>query len=113
MLNYEIMFIVKTTMESEKIKSTIENMKKIQCEANYINKSLSALGRIINLIGDKRNNTKNIAIPYRESKLTVVLQNYLKPNAKTVMIVNIASELKNYTYTKESLNFAANAMVNC
>lgn len=29
MLNYEIMFIVKTTMESEKIKSTIENMKKI------------------------------------------------------------------------------------
>ena len=94
-------------------KEEIENMKKIQCEANYINKSLSALGRIINLIGDKRNNTKNIAIPYRESKLTVVLQNYLKPNAKTVMIVNIASELKNYTYTKESLNFAANAMVNC
>lgn len=94
-------------------KEEIENMKKIQCEANYINKSLSALGRIINLIGDKRNNTKNIAIPYRESKLTVVLQNYLKPNAKTVMIVNIASELKNYAYTKESLNFAANAMVNC
>lgn len=29
MLNYEIMFIVKTTMESDKIKSTIENMKKI------------------------------------------------------------------------------------
>lgn len=29
MLNYEIMFIVKTTMESEKIKGTIENMKKI------------------------------------------------------------------------------------
>ena len=29
MTNYEIMFIVKTTMESEKIKSTIEAMKKI------------------------------------------------------------------------------------
>ncbi len=29
MTNYEIMFIVKTTMESDKIKGTIENMKKI------------------------------------------------------------------------------------
>lgn len=29
MLNYEIMFIVKTTIESEKQKQTIENMKKI------------------------------------------------------------------------------------
>lgn len=29
MTNYEIMFIVKTTMEADKIKNTIENMKKI------------------------------------------------------------------------------------
>ncbi len=29
MLNYEIMFIVKTTMESDKIKKTIDSMKKI------------------------------------------------------------------------------------
>lgn len=29
MLNYEIMFIVKTTMESEKVKKTIDSMKKI------------------------------------------------------------------------------------
>ena len=29
MTNYEIMFIVKTTMESDKIKSTIDAMKKI------------------------------------------------------------------------------------
>ena len=29
MTNYEIMFIVKTTMEADKIKSTIEAMKKI------------------------------------------------------------------------------------
>ena len=29
MTNYEIMFIVKTTMESDKIKGTIDNMKKI------------------------------------------------------------------------------------
>jgi hypothetical protein len=91
----------------------IEIMKRIQNEANFINKSLSALGRIINLIGDAKNINNKLSIPYRESKLTVVLQNYLKPNAKTVMIVNVACEEKNYNYTKESLNFAANAMVNC
>ena len=34
MTNYEIMFIVKTTMESDKIKGTIENMKKIITDGN-------------------------------------------------------------------------------
>ena len=87
-------------------------IKKIQNEANFINKSLSALGRIINLIGDKKNCNK-LVIPYRESKLTIVLQNYLKPNSKTVMIVNVSGENKDYNFTKESLNFATNAMVNC
>ena len=87
-------------------------IKKIQNEANFINKSLSALGRIINMIGDKKNCNK-LVIPYRESKLTIVLQNYLKPNSKTVMIVNVSGENKDYNFTKESLNFATNAMVNC
>ena len=87
-------------------------IKKIQNEANFINKSLSALGRIINMIGDKKNCNK-LVIPYRESKLTIVLQNYLKPNSKTIMIVNVSGENKDYNFTKESLNFATNAMVNC
>jgi hypothetical protein len=47
-------------------------MKKIQQEANFINKSLTTLGRIINMLGDKNSN-KN-SIPYRESKLTMILQ---------------------------------------
>ncbi len=34
MSNYEIMFIVKTTMEADKVKSTIENMKKIITDGN-------------------------------------------------------------------------------
>ena len=34
MTNYEIMFIVKTTMESDKIKGTNENMKKIITDEN-------------------------------------------------------------------------------
>jgi kinesin family protein 11 len=44
-------------------------MKKIQTEANSINKSLTTLGRVIRLISEKNPN-----IPYRESVLTRVLQ---------------------------------------
>jgi len=46
-------------------------MKKIQAEANYINKSLTTLGRILRLISEKK--PENV-IPYRESKLTRILQ---------------------------------------
>lgn len=45
--------------------------RKLQTEANFINKSLTTLGRIVRLIGDKTNPS---AIPYRESKLTRLLQ---------------------------------------
>jgi kinesin family protein C1 len=54
-----------------KTKEEIELGKRIQNEANFINKSLTTLGRIISMIGDK--NIK-LAIPYRESKLTMILQ---------------------------------------
>jgi len=47
-------------------------MKKTQGEANHINKSLTTLGRILRLISEKKQE-KNM-IPYRESKLTRVLQ---------------------------------------
>ena len=48
-----------------------EKLKKIQNEANFINKSLTTLGRIIRLISEKQ---PIAAIPYRESKLTRILQ---------------------------------------
>jgi hypothetical protein len=55
-----------------KTKEEIDLAKRIQNEANFINKSLTTLGRIISLIADKKCN--KVAIPYRESKLTMVLQ---------------------------------------
>jgi hypothetical protein len=55
-----------------KSKDEIESMKKLQTEANFINKSLTTLGRIISLLADKKSN--KISIPYRESKLTTILQ---------------------------------------
>jgi kinesin family protein C1 len=57
-----------------KSKEEIEISKRIQTEANFINKSLTTLGRIIGMIGDKKNTNNKLAIPYRESKLTQVLQ---------------------------------------
>ena len=53
-------------------KNDFENEKKLQKEANFINKSLTTLGRIINIISDKKSNHNHI--PYRDSKLTLVLQ---------------------------------------
>jgi len=96
---------------SAKTKEEIEAVKRIQNEANFINKSLTTLGRIISMIGDKK--SAKVAIPYRESKLTMVLQNSLKPNSKTVMIVTVCSDVNNYNMTKESLKFATNAMISC
>lgn len=60
------------TTFTDKSKEEIENMKKIQNEANNINKSLSTLGRIISTLADKKANKQ--CIPYRDSKLTTILQ---------------------------------------
>jgi hypothetical protein len=96
---------------NNKSKEEIESMKKLQNEANFINKSLSTLGRIIAMLADKK--SSKISIPYRESKLTLILQNCLKTTSKTAMIVTICSDLNNIQQSKDSLKFAMNAMVAC
>ena len=53
-------------------------------EATKINLSLSALGNVINALVDG----KSQHIPYRDSKLTRLLQDSLGGNTKTVMIAN-------------------------
>lgn len=53
-------------------------------ETQAINKSLSALADVISAMKDKKH------VPFRNSKLTFVLQNYLgKESAKCLMIVNL------------------------
>uniref|UniRef100_A0A0D9WR62 Kinesin motor domain-containing protein n=1 Tax=Leersia perrieri TaxID=77586 RepID=A0A0D9WR62_9ORYZ len=70
-------------------------------EAQHINKSLSALGDVIFSLSQK-----NAHIPYRNSKLTQILQNSLGGHAKTLMFVQINPDVSSYAETLSTLKFA-------
>ncbi|KAF0033480.1 hypothetical protein F2P81_013546 [Scophthalmus maximus] len=70
-------------------------------EANSINKSLSALGDVISALSAELPH-----VPYRNSKLTQVMQDSLGGNAKTLMIVNISPSDCNLDETLTSLIYA-------
>lgn len=72
-------------------------------EAQAINKSLSALGDVIAALGSK----KSTHVPYRNSKLTFLLQESLSGKAKVLMFVNISPAVYNLSETICSLNFAS------
>ncbi|KAL9662880.1 hypothetical protein QQ045_027715 [Rhodiola kirilowii] len=70
-------------------------------EAQHINKSLSALGDVISSLAQK-----NAHVPYRNSKLTQLLQDSLGGQAKTLMFVHIAPEPEAVGETLSTLKFA-------
>lgn len=86
------------------------NVEQLETEAIFINKSLTTLGRVFTMLADKKAKNKQNP-PYRESKLTRILQDSLTYESKTLMIVNVCSGLENINQTKESLNFASSAML--
>uniref|UniRef100_I1PFI8 Kinesin motor domain-containing protein n=1 Tax=Oryza glaberrima TaxID=4538 RepID=I1PFI8_ORYGL len=73
---------------SERQKSSGAEGERLK-EATNINKSLSTLGLVItNLIAVS--NKKSHHVPYRDSKLTFLLQDSLGGNSKTTIIANIS-----------------------
>ncbi|XP_071786480.1 kinesin-II 85 kDa subunit-like [Asterias amurensis] len=74
-------------------------------EATKINLSLSTLGNVISSLVDG----KSTHIPYRNSKLTRLLQDSLGGNAKTVMCANIGPAEYNYDETISTLRYANRA----
>ena len=74
-------------------------------EATKINSSLVALGNVISALVDG----KSAHIPYRDSKLTRLLQNSLGGNAKTVMCANAGPADYNYDETLSTLRYANRA----
>nr|GEX14384.1 kinesin-like protein KIN-12E [Tanacetum cinerariifolium] len=77
-------------------------------EATNINKSLSTLGLVImNLVNVS--NGKSQHVPYRDSKLTFLLQDSLGGNSKTTIIANISPSSCNSLETLSTLKFAQRA----
>jgi hypothetical protein len=74
-------------------------------EAQKINLSLSALGNVISALVDG----KSSHVPYRDSKLTRLLQDSLGGNTKTIMIAALSPADYNYDETLSTLRYAARA----
>lgn len=70
-------------------------------EAQHINKSLSALGDVIFALAQKSSH-----VPFRNSKLTQLLQASLGGHAKTLMFVQINPDVESYSETSSTLKFA-------
>ncbi|OAA55302.1 kinesin-II 85 kDa subunit [Niveomyces insectorum RCEF 264] len=73
-------------------------------EAGLINKSLLTLGRVINALVDR-----TAHVPYRESKLTRLLQDSLGGRTKTCIIATISTAKSNLEETISTLDYAFRA----
>lgn len=78
-------------------------------EAGQINKSLLNLGRVIETKIQQQKTGQPKHIPYRESKLTHLLQDCLGGFTKTYMIATISLSAKNDEETKSTLEYAWHA----
>lgn len=78
-----------------------------QKEAQHINKSLSALGNVLTALS--RPHRDSAVIPYRDSKLTMLLQDALGGNSRTMMITCISSLSSVGQHTAIALQYAQRA----
>lgn len=75
-------------------------------ETKKINQSLSALGNVIAALTDSRGRQH---IPYRDSKLTRILEDSLGGNCKTTMMAMISPALEAFLESLSTLKFANRA----
>ena len=89
---------------SEKVGKTGASGQTLE-EAKKINKSLSSLGMVINALTDG----KSTHVPYRDSKLTRILQESLGGNSRTTLIINCSPCQFNDQETLGTLRFGVRA----
>lgn len=89
---------------SEKVDKTGAQGQTLE-EAKKINSSLSALGNVINALTDG----KSTHIPYRDSKLTRILQESIGGNSRTSLIINCSPSSFNELETLSTLRFGTRA----
>ena len=73
-------------------------------EAQNINKSLSALGDVVHALIESKQNA-SVHVPYRNSKLTMLLKDSLSGNSKTVMILQVSPAQNDINESLNSLSF--------
>ncbi|XP_039023727.1 kinesin-like protein KIN-4A isoform X1 [Hibiscus syriacus] len=88
-------------------------------EGVHINKGLLALGNVISALGDEKKRKEGVHVPYRDSKLTRLLQDSLGGNSRTVMIacispadINAAETLNTLKYANRARNIQNKPVVN-
>jgi Kinesin motor domain len=91
---------------SERIKKT-GAIGKLMQEGISINKGLLCLGNVISALTDEARKDKHI--PYRDSKLTRILQDSLGGNSRTTMIACVSPAESNYEESLNSVNYASRA----
>ncbi|KAG6964598.1 hypothetical protein JG687_00005884 [Phytophthora cactorum] len=93
---------------SERAASTGAQGDRLREGAN-INKSLSALGNVINALVEASRASKKVFIPYRNSKLTRVLQESLGGNSLCSMLATLSPASINFVETLSTLKYASRA----
>lgn len=90
---------------SERVRVTQATGQRLE-ESKSINQSLSALGNVIAALTDKKLRSH---IPYRDSKLTRILEDSLGGNCKTTMMAMISPSADAFGETQSTLKFATRA----
>ncbi|CAH8362950.1 unnamed protein product [Eruca vesicaria subsp. sativa] len=93
---------------SERQKSTGAAGERLK-EAGNINRSLSQLGNLINILAEISQTGKQRHIPYRDSRLTFLLQESLGGNAKLAMVCAVSPSQSCRSETFSTLRFAQRA----
>ncbi|KAL4430593.1 hypothetical protein ABPG77_005833 [Micractinium sp. CCAP 211/92] len=93
---------------SERVHVTGATGKRLE-ESKKINQSLSALGNVIAALTDPRGRESRPHVPYRDSKLTRILEDSLGGNCKTTFMAMVSPAVEAFAESLSTLKFANRA----